>query len=304
MARTIPNYDLYGDQASPSWSNSFSFEWIPQRSKPYQWEIQVHRHDAFVQLLYLSAGHADVTVNNAHIRAEAPCLIVIPAGTAHGFRFSPQVDGPVITATQKVLESMAALLMTELLPVIRTPRVVHLPGDSRHADSLMPLFLALEREARTHASGQTAAGMSLLTALLVQVARLAGAPDALTQPEPAAGSRKNRQIEQFKALLDQRFRQHWPVQNYADTLGLTAGQLSRICREVLGMSSLDVINARLVHEAQRELVYTSSSIKQLAGELGFEDDAYFSRFFKRHTGLSPRAFRTQALAQLADTTRP
>lgn len=302
MARTIPNYDLYGDQASPAWSNSFNFEWIPQRSKPYQWEIQVHRHDAFVQLLYLSAGFAEVTVNNARIHADAPCLIVIPAGAAHGFSFSPQVDGPVVTATQKVLESIATLLMPELLAVIRTPRVIPLPEDSRHVDSLMPLFLALERESRIHASGQTAAGMSLLTALLVQVARIAGAPDTGTRVDPAAGTRKNRQIEQFKALLDQHFHQHWPVENYAQSMGMTAGQLSRICREVLGMSSLDVINARLLHEAQRELVYTSMPIKRLASELGFEDDAYFSRFFRRHTGLSPREFRAQALAQLANPT--
>lgn len=302
MAKTIPNYDLYGDQASPAWSNSFNFEWIPQRSKPYQWEIQVHRHDAFVQLLYLSAGSAEVTVNNARIRADAPCLIVIPAGAAHGFRFSPQVNGPVVTATQKVLESMATLLMPELLAVIRTPRVMPLSGDSRHVDSLMPLFLVLERESRIHASGQTAAGMSLLTALLVQVARIAGAPDQGTRAEPAAGSRKNRQIEQFKALLDQHFREHWPVEQHAKAMGMTAGQLSRICREVLGMSALEVINARLVHEAQRELVYTSMPVKRLASELGFEDDAYFSRFFRRHTGLSPTVFRAQALTALTDAT--
>lgn len=304
MARTIPNYDLYGDQASPAWSNSFNFEWIPQRSKPYQWEIQMHRHDAFVQLLYLSAGFAEVTVNNARIRAEAPCFIVIPAGAAHGFSFSPQVDGPVVTATQKVLESMASLLMPALLAVIRTPRVIPLPADSRHVDSLMPLFLALERESRIHASGQTAAGMSLLIALLVQVARVAGAPNVGTRAEPAVGSRKNGQIERFKALLDQHYRQHWPVQHYADAMGMTAGQLSRICREVLGMSSLDVINARLLHEAQRELVYTASSVKLLASELGFEDDAYFSRFFKRHTDMSPREFRAQALAQMAGVPSP
>ena len=87
-------------------------------------------------------------------------------------------------------------------------------------------------------------------------------------------------------------------------MGLTAGQLSRICREVLGISALDVINARLVHEAQRELVYTASSVKLLASELGFDDDAYFSRFFKRHTGLSPSEFRAQALAQFAEPTNP
>lgn len=304
MARSIPNYALYGDQATPAWSNSFNFEWIPQRSAPYQWEIQVHRHDAFVQLLYLSAGAVEVTMNGARIRADAPCLIVVSAGTAHGFRFSPRVEGPVVTATQKVLESMAALLMPELQAVIRTPLVLPLPADNRHVESLMPLFLALERESRMHASGQTAAGMSLVTALLVQVARLAAAPRTGTHTEPSAGTRKKQQIDQFKTLIDLHFRKHWPVQQHADAMGLTAGQLSRICREVLGISALDVINARLVHEAQRELVYTASSVKLLASELGFDDDAYFSRFFKRHTGLSPSEFRAQALAQFAEPTNP
>lgn len=299
----IPNYALYGDQDAPAWSNSFNFEWIPQRSAPYQWEIQVHRHDAFVQLLCLTAGSGELRMNGARIPAQAPCLIVVPAGAAHGFRFAPDVDGPVITATQKVLESLAALLMPELLATIRTPRVIELPADGQPLEPLMPLFRAIEHESRTHRSGQTAAGMSLLTALMVQVARLAG-PAARDAGGATTGARKQRQIGQFKTLLDRHFREHRPVQSYADTMGLTAGQLSRICREVLGMSALDVINARLVHEAQRELVYTVGSVKQLAAELGFEDDAYFSRFFKRHTGLSPRDFRAQALAQLAHTNSP
>ncbi|MCW5654646.1 helix-turn-helix domain-containing protein [Hydrogenophaga sp.] len=298
MARSIPNYDLYGDQAGLAWSNSFNFEWIPQRSRLYNWQIQVHRHDAFLQLLYLTEGEGQVTINSARIRAQAPCLILLPAGTAHGFSFTPKVNGPVVTITQKVLESLATLLMPELQSVIRTPRVVALPTDSRHVASLMPIFLELERESRLHASGQTAAGMSLMTALLVLIARIVGTPEkADTRIELPFSSRKTRQIEQFKTLLDQHFREHWSVQAYASIMGLTAGQLSRICREVLGMSSLDLINARLIHEAQRELVYTVGSVKMVAHELGFEDDAYFSRFFKRQTGMSPRDFRAQALRQ-------
>lgn len=302
MVRRIPNYALYGDQDAPTWSNSFNFEWIPQRSAPYQWEIQMHRHDAFVQLLCLTTGSVEVRMNGARFAAQAPCVIVVPAGAAHGFHFSTDVDGPVVTATQKVLESLAGLVMPELLTTIRTPRVIALV-DADALSPLMALFLAVERESRSHSAGQTAAGMALLTALLVQVARLAGPADSTPVGNPA-GTRKQRQIQQFKALLDRDFRQHRPVQAYADALGVTAGQLSRICREVLGTSALDVIHARLVHEAQRELVYTAGSIQQLAASLGFEDDAYFSRFFKRHTGLSPRAFRAQALAQLAHSPTP
>lgn len=297
-SRTIPSYALYGDEASPAWSNAFNFEWIPQRSALYQWIIQPHRHEAFLQLLYLTHGQVHVQIDDAHADVQAPCLLLIPAGHVHGFRFSSDIDGPVVTATQKTLESLATASMPELLQTIRKPGVITLQADMRHVEQLMPLFRLLEQESRSQAPGQIAAGMSLLQALLVQVHRLAGHSDASLTQGGMVHSRKARQIERFRALVDRDFRQHHGVQVYASALGVSSGQLSRLCREVLGMSSLDVINARLVHEAQRELVYTSLSIKQLAAELGFEDDAYFSRFFRRHTGLTPRAFRAQALSAL------
>ncbi len=298
--RTIPNYDLYGDQARTSWSNAFNFEWIPQRSAPYQWVIQPHRHEAFLQILYLTAGSVQLQIEDSHSEVHAPCLIVIPAGHVHGFRFSQNIDGPVVTASQKALESVAATVMPELLTTLRKPRVLPLQDDMRYSGQLMPLFLALEQESRTHAPGQMAAGTSLLVALMVQVYRISGVTDESPHTSLHTVSRKARQIEKFRALVDRDFRQQHSVQAYAREMGVTAGQLSRLCRDVLGMSSLDAINARIVHEAQRELVYTSLPIKQLAGELGFEDDAYFSRFFRKHTGLNPKAFRAQALGRLAE----
>jgi AraC family transcriptional regulator, transcriptional activator of pobA len=82
-------------------------------------------------------------------------------------------------------------------------------------------------------------------------------------------------------------------------VGLSAGQLSRLCREALGLSSLDVVNARVVHEAERELVYSTLGIKQIAAVLGFEDDAYFGRFFRKQTGRTPSEFRQAARLRLA-----
>ncbi|MFC5522156.1 helix-turn-helix domain-containing protein [Polaromonas jejuensis] len=298
VRRSIPHYDLYGDQAVPGWSNSFNFEWIPERSGPNNWEIQPHVHDAFVQLLYLTQGTVQVQLDSARHFVRAPCLLVVPARTVHGLHFSPDVQGAVVTATQKPLESLASVLMSELLPVIRTPTVLPIEESSRHADALMPLFLAVEREYRHPASGQVAAGMSLLTALLVQVARI---QDSLQTATPSITSRKSAQIERFRALVDARFRTRLTVDACASELGVTAGQLTRLCREVLGISSLDVINARIVHEAQRDLVYTSTTVKQLAAALGFDDEAYFSRFFRKQTGQTPREFRASVLAQMSGT---
>ncbi|MCX7257905.1 MAG: helix-turn-helix domain-containing protein [Polaromonas sp.] len=294
-SRVIPSYALYGDQAQPGWKNAFDFEWIPQRSGPNNWEISPHLHESFIQILYLTHGAGEVLLDNAKWRVNAPCLLIVPAQTVHGFHFSGDVNGPVVTATQRPLESLAALVMPELLQTIRKPAVMALGAEGQHDDALMPLFLALEREARAPAVGQFAAGMSLLTALLVQVARLG----QTTAPAPLALSlRKTAQIEKFRALVNAHFKKHLPMAFYASQLGVTPGQLSRLCREVLGTSSLALINARLIHEAQRDLVFTSSSIQQLADALGFADEAYFGRFFRKHTGLTPREFRAKALQSM------
>ncbi len=294
--RVIPNYALYGDQAQPSWHNSFDFEWIPQRSRSYNWKIRPHKHDAFIQILYLTQGGGEALIDNARLRMQAPCLVLIPAQSVHGFDFSPEVDGPVVTAAQRPLESLASVVMPELLHTLRQPAVIALDKTSDHVEVLMPLFLAIEREAHSHAPGQMAMGLSLLTAVCVHIARLGKAVEPLALK---VNSRKSQQIEKFRAMVDADYKKHLPIATYADALSITPGQLSRLCREVLGMSGLDVINARLIHEAQRELIYTTASIKQLANILGFSDETYFGRFFRKHTGLSPREFRAKALEPMA-----
>jgi AraC family transcriptional activator of pobA len=292
MKSAIPSYDLYGDQQQGGWTNSFQFEWIPVRSSPYNYDIRPHKHDAFIQILYLTQGGGDVLINDARYQVSSPALILIPSQNVHGFQFTPTIDGPVVTAAQKSLESMAAVVMPELVSVLRKPVVLDLAESSRHAEALMPLFLGIEREWRVHAVGQVAAGMSLVMALLVQVARLSN----VLEPAPMANnSRKAQQIEKFRALVDAHFRDRRPIEDYANEMGLTAGHLTRLCREVLNVSSQDVVNARILHEAQRELVYSSDGIKQIAHWVGFVDEAYFTRFFRKHMGLTPSEFREQAL---------
>ena len=161
----------------------------------------------------------------------------------------------------------------------------------------MPLFEAIERESRMHTSGEVAAGAALLLAVFVQIQRIATATQAQEGQDTTSSTRKAEQIDRFRALVDAHFRGRWGVERFAAEVGLSAGQLSRLCREMLGMSSLDVVNARVVHEA--ELVYSTLAIKQVAAVLGFEDDAYFGRFFRKQTGTMPSEFRLAARHRLA-----
>ena len=291
--RVIPNYSLYGVQPQPGWKSLFDFEWIPQRSRPYNWTIRPHKHDALIQILYLMEGSGEILLDDTRYLMRSPCLISIPAQTVHGFNFADNVNGPAVTAAQRPLESLLGVSNPELIALIRKPAAIALDQATQHAESLMPLFLAIEREARIQSAGQATAGMALLAAVCIHMSRLSSAGDTVSSTPI---SRKTTQLEKFRAMLDENYKKHLPITAYAEHLGITPGQLSRLCREVLGVSSLDIIHARLIHEAQRELVYTANSTKQLAYFLGFADETYFCRFFRKHTGLSPSEFRAKAVA--------
>lgn len=299
MSATIQRYALYGDAPQPGWLDMVHFERIHDRSSLYDFQIAPHLHDGLIQVLYLTRGGGEAIIEG-FVRPLFPqTLIVIPAGHVHGFRFTPDVDGPSITAAQRPLEALAAVSAPDVASVVRTPQVLHAAGSTWYGDALMPLFDAIERESRMHRSGQTAAGPPLLLAVFVLIRRIAAALQTSDGAANAPPTRKATRVDRFRALVDAHFRERWSVERYASEVGLTAGQLSRLCREVLGMSSLDVMNSRVVHEAERELVYSTLTIKQVAAVLGFEDEAYFGRFFRKHTGTTPSEFRSTAHRRLA-----
>lgn len=284
---TIQNDPPCGDGARPAWLGMLRFERLHDQSTTYQHAAGTHRHEGLMHLLYLGSGGGVVTLGTREWPVQPQTLIVIPAGQPHAFRLPPAIEGLVITAAQRPLEALAEVAAPDLLPHMREPLVMNVSGSPRHADALGPLFDAIEREALEHAGGVDVAGTALLLAVFVQVSRLA-----------AARTRKAAQVDRFRALVDQHFREHLPVEWYAGQLGLTPGHLSRLCREVLAVSALDVINERVVQEAERELVYSTLGVRQIAGRLGYTDDAYFGRFFRRHTGHTPTGFRMAARQRL------
>lgn len=296
--RSVPRFGLYGIEEAAAWADLVHIERVPERSSRFNWEIDPHVHEALLQLLYIvdASDGGEAMIDGRRWPIQAPCLIVIPAGAVHGFHFCSDTDGPVITAAQRPLESLLTTIAPQLLTHLRQPLVMHVDPANHLVDGLMPLFDAIDRERAYGATDQLAAGMSLLAALYVQIARISENPTA-ESADPR--SRQGAQIEQFRRLVDQRFREQRSVEQYAQELGMSPGHLGRLCRRALGVSPLDVVNARVVHEAQRELVYSSLSVKQIAALLGFDDEAYFGRFFKKHTGQRPTEFRQLARAHLA-----
>lgn len=98
-------------------------------------------------------------------------------------------------------------------------------------------------------------------------------------------------FEELVRLLEINIGRMKNVSQYADLLSLSPYQLNAVTKSSVGKTVSDLINEQIILEAKRYLLATHSQIKDVADHLGYEDVSYFIRFFKKHTGHSPEAFR-------------
>ena len=98
-------------------------------------------------------------------------------------------------------------------------------------------------------------------------------------------------IRKFHVLVDTHFKEVKQVQEYADMLNKSPKTLANILSSYQQPSAIRIIHNRIQAEAERMLLYTSKSSKEITIILGFEDQATFSRFFKNATGYSATEYR-------------
>ncbi|SEC36990.1 AraC-type DNA-binding protein [Tenacibaculum sp. MAR_2009_124] len=98
----------------------------------------------------------------------------------------------------------------------------------------------------------------------------------------------------FSLLVEQNFKKMHSVTDYANRLGLSPKSLSKHFQKIGSQTPSDFIKNRIVTEAKRQLLYSNETIKYVAFDLGFNDPAYFSRFFTKATGKSPKQFQKTA----------
>ena len=98
-------------------------------------------------------------------------------------------------------------------------------------------------------------------------------------------------FEEFLELLRKHITTQKQASQYADLMNLSLYQLNEITKSSIGKTASDLINEQILLEAKRYLLATPNQVKDIADHLGYEDTSYFIRFFKKHTGHSPEAFR-------------
>ncbi|MCB5177087.1 helix-turn-helix domain-containing protein [Microvirga lenta] len=283
----IPTYSLYGEFKEDTQSDWIHCETIQARSRLHNYEIQPHRHESLFQILHLECGQAELVLDGRRNRLDAPCIVTLPAMVVHGYTFSPDVEGTVLTLFEgrlpHVLRSAGgtenSFREVQLLPLSEHPTM---------ARSIAADIAEIATEFEAQAPCRLGAIEARLALVLIAVHRMSG---LALQTSHGPGSRSLQHALRFRQLVDRDYRTHQPLDTYARRLGVTPTHLNRICREHLGDTALGIIHQRIVIEAKRYLTFSSLSAKEIALALAFDDPAYFTRFFKNRTGLSPLEFR-------------
>ena len=247
-----------------------------------------HRH-TFYEIVHVTRGTGVHVVDLDRWEIRPPHIGLIRPGQVHHWENARDLDGSVVLFTpeflvdhpgdEEFLRRIGERPWLRLDPAAhtRTARLIaELAEEYGHGD---PGFASVLR--------------SLLHVLLVRTARLGGPAEAV-----APSGRYAAVTDAFARLITRVGRDGGAegvglrsVRECAERLGVSPGYLTEAVRAAVGRTPGSMLREARVREAQRLLVRTGLSVRQVAARAGFDDPAYFCRFFRRETGMSPGDFR-------------
>ena len=284
----IPVYELYGEEQQWLTPDLLHCEAIATRSRLHNWEILPHSHHGLLQLLWLEQGEATLQLDDWKGQLVAGGVLIVPQHCIHGFQFSTDAQGIVITLAYPLLENLGTDLSTALQS--ESAARIFLLEENEEQSLIETMLRKLMKEYQQQQGYRRELIESSLTVVLACLMQQAQSMQPRLVEHP---KRARRYLSEFTNLIEQDYMHHHQLTFYATKIGISTAHLNAVCREFVQRSALDLIHARIMLEAKRNLVYTNLTIKTVAEMLGFADPAYFTRFFKRQTGLSPKEFRQQ-----------
>ncbi|WP_343682685.1 4-hydroxyphenylacetate catabolism regulatory protein HpaA [Acinetobacter baylyi] len=284
----IPNLNI-GQVYDQRYAESeIHYEALGKLANFFGMQMPVHRHDRFFQLHFLTRGEVRVFLDDVKYVCKAPFFFITPPSVAHSFITTPDCEGHVLTIQQHLIWS---LLQNELNIQYLEPVCVQqsqLDLSLQHELGRMQTYLAqLQYEFDSPNICKKLALTNWINLIFLQAYRLS---------QSAPVHVKNFQTEldifrKFNELIEDHFKEHWTLAQYANTLAVTETRLNDICKTLADISPKKLIFDRQMQEAKRLLVFTDLSVSEICYFLGFKDPAYFSRFFFRNAGIKAKAFR-------------
>jgi len=243
---------------------------------------ELHRHN-FFYILVLQQGAGEHAIDFTRHKVDDRSIFLLRPGQVHQLTLHARSTGYLLEFDGGFYRPHNKVLQQSLRKVSYTN--VHRPGEAAFKE-LLALLTSIASEYAEKQEGYREVVQSNLDIFFVVLAR----QREKAQPPPIDGYAQER-LEALLTLLEKHIATRKQPSQYAEMLHLSLYQLNAITKAALGKTCSAVINEQIVLEAKRYLLATGNQVTQIANHLGYQDGSYFIRFFKKHTGYSPEAFR-------------
>lgn len=250
-----------------------------------------HSHPHF-EIFWIAKGEGLLAVDCDLIEVKPLSLVIVGPGDIHMWLRTKNLEGTILSISEAFTSSSDFLLpFGELSTFLKRyqSRTIKLNFDD---GTLVRSFLQMLERPDEDSSFDHREVLKAL--LLILFSKMRGTYASSGMPCP----------DVHTSLLTKRFEEALltecprlvTVKEFAQHLNVSRSYLHRSVQRDTGKPPGDLIRERIVFEGKRLLLHTSKSPSQIAEHLGFRTAAYFSSFFRRHTELSPRAFRSKSAA--------
>ena len=246
-----------------------------------------HRHN-FYHVVLFTRGSGKHTVDFEQFDVQAGQIYFMIPGQVHSWQFEDDVDGYIINFSERLLQSFLADKdypeQFNFFRGVARDGVINLPVQAAKEAAL--LFERIITETDGAMQYRYDVICLALASLFISVSRNSSA----SRGKPAQ-VQNQLVLSNFRKLVNTYYAEKRLPKEYAAMLYITPNHLNAMCNDLLGQPAGELIRERVLLEAKRLLVNREISISEIAYQLNFMDNSYFTKFFKKYTGITPEDFR-------------
>ncbi len=245
---------------------------------------ELHRHNFFF-ILFLQTGRGIHEIDFTSYRVTDQSVFVLRPGQVHQLQLKAGATGFLVEFDATFYHPSDQLSIQRF----RKAGARNFCGlEASHFSKLQLLLVNIFGEYTKKQEGYNDAIRAWLELFFISYVRQSNSPNTAGL---SGNAYTQEGFEEFTELLEKNVATQKQVAFYTSAMNLSSYQLNEITKTSVGKTSSALIDEYILLEAKRYLSATASQVKEIADHLGYEDPSYFIRFFKKHMGLSPEAFR-------------
>lgn len=282
--KKIPLRQLTNRQTAPGFADGFSIRSIASLFSENDITQELHRHNYFL-ILAVEKGKGEHIIDFTAYPVRSNTVFFMRPGQVHELLLKKGSTGFLMEFNSDFYHphnKSAGLVFRKV------SNRNFCPIDSVRTANLFALLNNIFREFSSKQDRYKEVIKALLDIFFIELARQSRNPGTVSS---VSNPYTQERLEELLALLESNIATNKEVAYYAGSMHLTSYQLNAITKATLGKTCSALINDHIILEAKRLLLATTNQVNQVASLLGYEDISYFIRFFKKHTGYTPEAFR-------------